>query len=124
MGAGVNLFKQLFPEEYYPYTANTLMSAKPTSKVIKDSDNQTIQTINLSGNELRGLIKVGTNGLYADGDIDDGSGTGEVRYGIVDLGSCSYTKLAVSDYYVFHTTLSDKALNTNASKTLSAKSDL
>ena len=80
MGAGVNLFKTLFSEDFYPYTANTLMSAKPTSKVIKDSNNQTIQTITLSGVELRGLIKVGTNGLYADGDIDDGSGTGEIRY--------------------------------------------
>ena len=91
MGAGVNLFKTLFAEDYYPYTANTLMSCKPTSKVIKDSDNQTIQTITLSGVELRGLIKVGTNGLYADGDIDDGSGTGEVRYGIVDLGDLNYS---------------------------------
>ena len=79
-GAGVNLFKTLFAEDYYPYTANTLMSCKPTSKVIKDSDNQTIQTIPLSGVELRGLLKAGTNGLYADGDTDDGSGTGEVRY--------------------------------------------
>lgn len=91
MGAGVNLFKTLFAEDYYPHTANILMSAKPTSKVIKDSNNQTIQTINLSGVEQRGLIKVGTNGLYADGDTDDGSGTGEVRYGIVDLGSLNWS---------------------------------
>ncbi|MBR4954326.1 MAG: hypothetical protein IKY46_00260, partial [Clostridia bacterium] len=33
-----------------------------------------------SGNELRGLLKVGTDGLYADGDIDDGSGSTAVRY--------------------------------------------
>ena len=79
-GAGVSLFKSLFADEYYPYTANTLMSAKPISKVIKDSNNQTVATIVYSGNELRGLLKVGTDGLYADGDIDDGSGTGEVRY--------------------------------------------
>ena len=80
MGAGVNLFKQLFPEDYYPYTANTLMSCKPTSKVIKDSNNQTIQIITLSGVELRGLLKVADGKLYADGDIDDGSGTGDVGY--------------------------------------------
>lgn len=90
MGAGVNLFKQLFPNDFYPFTANTLMSAKPTSKVIKDSNNQTIQTITLSGVELRGLIKVGTNGLYADGDIDDGSGMGEVRYRIDDLSTLNW----------------------------------
>ena len=80
MGAGVNLFKTLFPNDYYPYTANTLMSAKPTGKVIKDENDQTIETIVYSGNELRGLLKVGTNGLYADGDIDDGSGSTAVRY--------------------------------------------
>ena len=79
-GAGVSLFKSLFADEYYPYTANTLMSAKPTSKVIKDSNNQTVATIVYSGNELRGLLKVGTDGLYADGDIDDGSGSTQVRY--------------------------------------------
>lgn len=189
-GAGVSLFKSLFGEDYYPYTANTLMSAKPTGKKIvgfnqwdeewelgsyswntgvpypdntrirnsnyipvfpntnyynsnsgyavdyyfydenhnflspiyKAAGNQTITTpnncrymnfciyatygttynhdicINISSskngtyepysettivyscNELRGLLKVGTDGLYADGDTDDGSGTGIVRY--------------------------------------------
>ena len=80
MGAGINLFKTLFPSEYYPFTANTLMSAKPTGKVIKDENDQTIETVVYSGNELRGLLKVGTNGLYADGDIDDGSGSTDIRY--------------------------------------------
>lgn len=79
-GAGLSLFKSLFAKDYYPYTANTLMSAKPTSKVIKDSSDQTVATIVYSGNELRGLLKVGTDGLYADGDIDDGSGSTAVRY--------------------------------------------
>ena len=195
MGAGINLFKTLFPSDYYPYTANTLMSAKPTGKKIigfnqfdeqtelgsidssgnkishssiirsknyipcfpnteyyacganiviyfydssynmviysgygaynngadilnhaftipngacymlfrfssdygttykndlclnisDNAKNGTYEpyletTIAYSGNELRGLLKVGTNGLYSDGDIDDGSGSTEVRY--------------------------------------------
>ena len=80
MGAGINLFKTLFPSDYYPYTANTLMSAKPTGKVIKDENDQTIETIVYSGNELRGLIKVGTNGLYADGDTDDGSESTDINF--------------------------------------------
>ena len=173
-GAGVSLFKSLFADEYYPYTANTLMSAKPTGKkivgknlfngeyeaffelpvvlkkgtVVTASCVQTTEnlsyiyyydknqnlidywgmstvsgtrkyrtftidrdcyymrtyiapsndvqveygstptayepysetTIVYSGNELRGLLKVGTDGLYADGDIDDGSGSTQVRY--------------------------------------------
>ena len=188
MGAGVNLFKSLFPNDYYPYTANTLMSAKPTSKIITgknqckghydkalafvsnnyimsenagicliaylfkgvtytisgidinrrvvarfnnnppaayescieyqsfsgstftsditglcyiyvynaviDTSTAMIEkgstatayepysqtTITLSGVELRGLLKVADGKLYADGDIDDGSGTGDVGY--------------------------------------------
>ena len=47
-------------------------------------------TIVYSGNELRGLLKVGTNGLYADGDIDDGSGTSAVRYIEIELGSLNW----------------------------------
>ena len=91
MGAGINLFKTLFPSEFYPYTANTLMSAKPTGKVIKDENDQTIETIVYSGNELRGLLKVVDGKLVADGDIDDGSGSTDIRYGIVDLGSLDWT---------------------------------
>lgn len=34
MGAGINLFKQLFPEDYYTYQTAHLESAKPTSKVV------------------------------------------------------------------------------------------
>ena len=79
-GAGVSVFKSLFGADFYPYTANVLKSSKPTGKVIKDENDQTIETIVYSGNELRGLIKVGANGLYADGDIDDGSGSTAVRY--------------------------------------------
>lgn len=79
-GSGVSVFKSLFGADYYPYTANSLMSAKPTGKVIKDENDQTIDTIVYSGNELRGLLKVGTNGLYADGDIDDGSGSTQVKW--------------------------------------------
>ena len=118
MGPGINLFKTLFPSEYYPYTANTLMSAKPTGKVIKDENDQTIETIVYSGNELRGLLKVGTNGLYADGDIDDGSGstdinkgeytfTGEENWSQYDTGffACNFTaknnSLGICEIYEF-----------------------
>ena len=109
MGAGVNLFKTLFAEDYYPYTANVLKSSMPTSKVIKDSDNQTIQTITLSGVEMRGLIKVVDGKLVAYGDTDDGSGTGEVNYEIVDLGSLVYTRSSTdtTGKYRFQAVISD-----------------
>ena len=80
-GAGVTLFRKIFSEDYYPYTANTLMSAKPTSKVVKDSNNQTISTYAFGGAELRGLFKKDADGnIYADGDIYEADGTITRRY--------------------------------------------
>ena len=80
-GAGVTLFRKIFSEDYYPYTANTLMSAKPTSKVVKDSNNQTIATYPFGGAELRGIFKKDANGnIYADGDIYEADGTITRRY--------------------------------------------
>ena len=113
-GAGVSLFKSLFGADYYPYTANTLISAKPTGKVIKDENDQTIETIVYSGNELRGLLKVGTNGLYADGDVDNGSGSTAVRYGIVDLGSLTWTYISASGHERMKATLAEWKRPSNA----------
>ena len=90
-GAGVTLFRKIFSEDYYPYTANTLMSAKPTSKVIKDANNQTIATYTFGGAELRGIFKKDADGnIYADGDIYEADGTIQRRYGIVDLGTLDW----------------------------------
>lgn len=74
MGAGINLFKQLFPEDYYAYQTATLISSKPTSKVIKDSNDQTIATYPLGGDELRGLLKVVDGKLVAFGDVKGSDG--------------------------------------------------
>ena len=80
-GTGVTLFRKIFSEDYYPYTANTLMSAKPTSKVVKDSNNQTISTYAFGGAEMRGLFKKDADGnIYADGDIYEADGTITRRY--------------------------------------------
>lgn len=41
----------------------------------------------------RGILKVdGDGNVYADGDVAYPDGTGETRYGIVDLGTLNYTK--------------------------------
>ena len=74
MGAGINLFRQLFPEDYYEYQTATLISSKPTSKVIKDSNDQTIATYPLGGDELRGLLKVVDGQLVAYGDVKGSDG--------------------------------------------------
>ena len=73
-GSGISLFRQLFPEDYYAYQTATLMSAKPTSKVIKDSNDQTIATYPLGGDELRGLLKVVDGKLVAYGDVKGSDG--------------------------------------------------
>ena len=79
MGAGINLFRQLFPEDYYAYQTATLISSKPTSKVIKDSNDATIATYPLGSDELRGLLKVENGQLVAYGDVHNSDGTG-VKY--------------------------------------------
>ena len=90
MGAGINLFRQLFPEDYYAFQTATLISSKPVSKVIKDSNDQTIAEYPLGGDELRGLLKVENGNLVAYGDIKPSDGNGTEVFDIVDLGSLDY----------------------------------
>ena len=91
MGAGINLFKQLFPEDYYAYQTATLISSKPVSKVIKDSNDQTIATYPLGGDELRGILKVVDGQLVAYGDVKPSDGNGTKVFEIVDLGSLEWS---------------------------------
>lgn len=98
-GAGVALFRKIFNADYYPYTAITLMSAKPTSKVIKDANNQTIVTYPFGGAELRGLFKKDADGnIYADGDIYEADGTIQRIYGSItfDGSTGEFWQLSVS----------------------------
>ena len=90
MGAGINLFRQLFPEDYYAYQTATLISSKPTSKVIKDSNDETIATYPLGGDELRGLLKVENGQLVAYGDVKGSDGIIYRNFGAIDLGSLSW----------------------------------
>ena len=48
-GAGVAWFRNYFTADYYPYTANTLMSVKTSAKKIYDANNTLIETYDLSG---------------------------------------------------------------------------
>ena len=74
MGAGINLFRELFPEDFYSFQTATLISSKPVSKVIKDSNDETIATYPLGGDELRGLLKVVDGKLVAYGDVKGSDG--------------------------------------------------
>ena len=107
MGAGINLFRQLFPEDYYAYQTAHLESSKPVSKKIYDSNNQLIAEVALGGDELRGLLKVENGNLVAYGDIKPSDGNGTEVFDIVDLGSLTWEKQDIGGVYNFRTTLSD-----------------
>lgn len=99
-GSGIALFRQLFPEDYYAYQTATLISSKPVSKVIKDSNDQTIATYPLGGDELRGLLKVVDGQLVAYGDVKGSDGNGTEVFDIIDLGTLNWTKdIDYGNYY-------------------------
>ena len=57
--------------------------------------------------ELRGIPKLDSNSnLYYDGDVYEGSGNVQRRYGIVDLGTLTWGKRNTSSSYRFHAELS------------------
>ena len=110
MGAGINLFRQLFPEDYYAYQTATLISSKPTSKVIKDSNDQTIATYPFGGAELRGLFKKDADGnIYAYGDRYNSDGSIDRVFGVVDLGSLSWNYITSGSVPRFQANLSPVA---------------
>ena len=64
---------------------------------------------------LRGVPKLGTNGIYWDGDRYLPSGTVQRRYGVVDLGTLTWASGGTSTFPIFRTTLSDvKTVNATA----------
>ena len=101
MGVGINLFRQLFPEDYYAYQTATLISSKPVSKKIYDSDNNVIAEYPLGGDELRGLLQVVDGQLVAYGDIKPSDGNGTEVFDIVDLGSLTWTNFASASKMVY-----------------------
>lgn len=97
-GDGVAIFRKLFPDDYYAYSENTLISSKPTALVAK-KNSTTVSTTDLGGVELRGLLTVSNNELVVNGDTYESDGTVTRNYGIVDLGSLTWTKNATGQFY-------------------------
>ena len=57
-------------------------------------------TVTLDHTTLRGLFKLdANNNLYADGDIYPSSGSGSVKYGVIDLSTQTWTHGAGSYWY-------------------------
>jgi len=93
-GAGVAWFRKYFPEDYYPYSANTLQSVQATAHKTYDSGGNVIGNYALDSSlTLRGIPKLdASNNLYYDGDTYESDGTVTKKYGIVDLGTLNWSK--------------------------------
>lgn len=91
-----------FGKDYYAYDAGSLQSVCTSARKITALDG-TVRTYPIENVELRGLFKLDANNkLYADGDIYPSSGSGTRKYGIVDLGSLSWTMVSSQDFNRFY----------------------
>lgn len=90
-GAGVELFRKLFPNDYYAYDAGSIQSVKAGSRKVYDADNNLIATYPFDiSKELRGIPKIVNNKIVYDGDIYTSDGKITRKYGIVDLGTLTW----------------------------------
>ena len=98
-GAGVALFKALFPEDWYPYDEGTLKSVQTSAHKTYDGDGNVIGNYPLDSSlTLRGILKLdASNNLYYDGDEYEADGMVNRRYGIVDLGTLDW--VLVGQYF-------------------------
>ena len=80
-GAGVEFFRNLFPNDYYAFNAGELISVKTSAHVMRDANNNIIGNYALdTGLELRGIPKIADGKLYYDGDKYEPSGTVTRKY--------------------------------------------
>ena len=93
-GSGIAWLKSYgyFTEDYIAYSAPTLQSVEATSHVTKDANDNVISTTTFGSVTLRGIpMKDADGNLYYDGDTYSWDGTVTRNYGIVDLGSLSWS---------------------------------
>lgn len=84
-GAGVALFREMFPASYYSYNAGELMSVQTSGRVSGGQTYPLDSTLT-----LRGIPALTDGKLTYDGDQYAPNGTVTRRYGIVDLGSLTW----------------------------------
>ena len=99
-GAGVAWFRNYFTADYYPYTANTLMSVKTSAKKIYDANNTLIETYDLSGSRkvhrVFGIVEF-------DGSADEnwqsaGTVGTNYRYYIENVGNIKTNNACITNY--------------------------
>lgn len=109
-GAGVSLFKQMFPNEYYTYNAGELVSVEGLSAhVMRDADNNIIGSYPLDSSlTLRGVLKLVGGKIEFDGDTYEANGAVTKRYGIVDLGALTWSRTTSYTNAVLYTSVPSK----------------
>lgn len=106
-GSGIAWLKSYgyLTEDYYGYTANKIESVSVARHVMKDSNDSVIGSYAINPITLRGIPKLNaSNQLYYDGDRYEASGRVTRKYGVVDLGTLSWS---VYDTNKFYTTISN-----------------
>ena len=103
-GSGVAKLKEwgFFTEDYYPYDAGTLKSVEGLeAHITRDADENIIGNYPLDSDlTLRGIPKLDSgNNLYYDGDVYASDGSVSRKYGVVDLGTLTWTKQASYGFY-------------------------
>lgn len=105
-GSGVAYFKSLFGEDYYAYDSGSLESVQTSAHVIRNASDAIIGNYPLSNIVLRGIPKWENGQLKYDGDIYHANGTVDRKYGIVDLGTLTWSQYNTQ----FYANLSDAYL--------------
>lgn len=110
-GAGVALLKKwgFCTKDYYPYDAGSLLSVQTSAHQMRDADDNIIATYPLDSSlTLRGIPKKdASNNFYYDGDTYKADGTVTRKYGVVDLGTLTWS-LHGTYSNVFYAYVSDK----------------
>lgn len=90
-GAGVAFFRKYFNKDYYAYNAGELMSVNAVGHKMRDANDNVIGNYALDDITLRGIPKLDNGNLYYDGDEYKSDGSVTRKYGIVDLGTLTWT---------------------------------
>ena len=104
-GSGIAWLKSygFLTEDYYEYQSGKLESVNVARHVMKDSNDAVIGSYPYPPIPLRGIPKLTNGELTYDGDTLEASGRVTRKYGVVDLGTLTYTLTVSSGRNIFYT---------------------
>lgn len=90
-GAGVAFFRSIFGKTYYEDDEGTLQSVKTSAHVTKDGNGNVLGSYPIQDIDVRGFMELSDGKIVYDGDKYASNGTVTRKYGIVDLGTLTFT---------------------------------